>query len=60
LHAFDVVSLLSSWSALSHFAREHREYALGSRLSSADDCSAQDEILEFQRRLIDAGLVDAR
>jgi general stress protein CsbA len=29
LHAFDVVSLLSSWSALSHFAREHREYALG-------------------------------
>ena len=24
------------------------------------DCSAQDEILEFQRRLIDAGLVDAR
>jgi hypothetical protein len=29
LHAFDIVSLLSSWSALSHFAREHREYALG-------------------------------
>jgi rhodanese-related sulfurtransferase/general stress protein CsbA len=29
LHAFDVISLLSSWSALSHFAREHREYALG-------------------------------
>ena len=25
LHAFDVVSLLSSWSALSHFARENIE-----------------------------------
>jgi hypothetical protein len=24
------------------------------------DCPAQDEILEFQRRLIDAGLIDAR
>ena len=28
LHAYDVVSL-SSWSALTHFGREHREYALG-------------------------------
>ena len=28
LHAYDVVSLLSSWSALGHFWRDHREYAL--------------------------------
>ena len=28
LHAYDVVSL-ASWSTLSHFGREHREYALG-------------------------------
>ncbi len=28
LHAYDIVSL-SSWSALAHFEREHREYALG-------------------------------
>src|SRR5262245_4084360 len=29
LHAYDVVSLLSSWSALGQFWRDHREYALG-------------------------------
>lgn len=28
LHTYDVVSLLSSWSALSHFWRDHRQHAL--------------------------------
>ena len=29
LHAYDLVSLLSSWSALNYFWRDHRQHALG-------------------------------